>query len=435
MNRPLRISMLAAALAFVMLLSAAPLRTVRAYNAPCEPYWTVPEGYDENDYNAIVLFLEQEDENGIKNGFKLGSNYDPNDPSTWGPQGEYDKCFLWVEYDGIFHIQGVTNLIDRDLCGTLDLSGCTMLTMVNAAYNRLSQVLFPACIESIQLAQNDITALDLAGCSELFFLDCSYNPISVIDPSDCAPLHYLYCQGCFLSELDISNNQELTDLNCYYNNLTSIDVSNCPNLFTFWCFDNRIEELDLSNNSSLCCLCCDNNELTELDLSGNPMLFQLKCDGNHLTELDLSFCPQLPFDHIVAEGNGTIGYFFDPPAVQPRPQTFLYAEPDEGSSFLGWYSENGDLFSTEPLYDFYDIGETETVVIARFSGGPEPVLPGDIDMSGEVTVSDAIMALRAAMGLIELTPEQLAAADMDGSGEVRIDDAIIILRTAMGLLD
>ena len=75
----------------------------------------------------------------------------------------------------------------------------------------------------------------------------------------------------------------------------------------------------------------------------------------------------------------------------------------------------------------------DSYIIARFAENAS--LPGDVDANGSVEAADAILALRHAMGLIELTPEQLAAADMDGSGEVRINDAIIILRTAMGLLD
>ncbi len=59
---------------------------------------------------------------------------------------------------------------------------------------------------------------------------------------------------------------------------------------------------------------------------------------------------------------------------------------------------------------------------------------GDVDGNGTVTVSDAIMALRCAMGILTLNSEQRARADMDGSGTVTVSDAIMILRKAMGLL-
>lgn len=60
--------------------------------------------------------------------------------------------------------------------------------------------------------------------------------------------------------------------------------------------------------------------------------------------------------------------------------------------------------------------------------------PGDLDMDGNISVTDALLALRYAMGIIELTPEQVALADVDGSGTVTVTDAVIILRMAMGII-
>ncbi len=65
---------------------------------------------------------------------------------------------------------------------------------------------------------------------------------------------------------------------------------------------------------------------------------------------------------------------------------------------------------------------------------PGPGLPGDVDGSGTVTVGDALIVMRAAMGLVTLTPEQQALADMNASGTIEIGDALTIMRVAMGLL-
>ena len=59
---------------------------------------------------------------------------------------------------------------------------------------------------------------------------------------------------------------------------------------------------------------------------------------------------------------------------------------------------------------------------------------GDANADGETTVSDAIIVLRAAMGLLELTGGQLSHADMDSSGDVSVSDAITVMRIAMGLI-
>ncbi|MBO4879351.1 MAG: dockerin type I repeat-containing protein [Clostridia bacterium] len=58
---------------------------------------------------------------------------------------------------------------------------------------------------------------------------------------------------------------------------------------------------------------------------------------------------------------------------------------------------------------------------------------GDIDRSGYVTVADAVLALRAAMGIIQLTEWEIPYGDMDANGSVTVSDAITILRIAMGL--
>ena len=66
---------------------------------------------------------------------------------------------------------------------------------------------------------------------------------------------------------------------------------------------------------------------------------------------------------------------------------------------------------------------------------PYDLLPGDVDGDGEVTVSDALMALRCAMGVLTPDEAQTAAADVNGDGTVGVDDALIIMRRALGLLE
>lgn len=56
-------------------------------------------------------------------------------------------------------------------------------------------------------------------------------------------------------------------------------------------------------------------------------------------------------------------------------------------------------------------------------------IPGDSDGDGTVTVSDALLAMRYAMGTV--TNINVNAADVDGDGNVTITDAVTILRMAM----
>jgi hypothetical protein len=58
---------------------------------------------------------------------------------------------------------------------------------------------------------------------------------------------------------------------------------------------------------------------------------------------------------------------------------------------------------------------------------------GDVNGNGRVDVADALLALRASIGLTQLTPQQAAAADLLPDGRVTVADATRILRLAVGL--
>lgn len=63
------------------------------------------------------------------------------------------------------------------------------------------------------------------------------------------------------------------------------------------------------------------------------------------------------------------------------------------------------------------------------------LLRGDPDGDGDITVADALGALRVAARLTEATPELIACCDTDGDEAVTVADALIILRVAAKLAD
>ena len=75
---------------------------------------------------------------------------------------------------------------------------------------------------------------------------------------------------------------------------------------------------------------------------------------------------------------------------------------------------------------------TEALRAILFPG--EEVIPGDADLDGEVTITDALLVMRHAMSLITLEGDALEAADYDASGEVDVSDALLIMRVSMGLI-
>ena len=64
-----------------------------------------------------------------------------------------------------------------------------------------------------------------------------------------------------------------------------------------------------------------------------------------------------------------------------------------------------------------------------------PVMKGDLDNDGEITVGDALIALRVAAKLVAKTAEHVLIGDVDGDGDVTVGDALKILRVAAKLAD
>ena len=460
------------ALALIFALVSLPASALPRFaaNAEVTPAWTVPEGYNAHDYTKCVTFLEQTDENGVKNGEKLSSTYNPNNPETWGSYYG-TACFLWTAANGeqrVYKIK-LSPVYDALLCGGLDLSGCTALEWLECSSNNLTELDVSGCtaleyldcyhsnltelnvsdctaLRNLLCFNNNLTELDVSGCTALEFLNCAYNSLTELDVSGCAALDGIECYTNNLTELDITDCTALRQLNCGYNNLIELNVMQNTSLEWLWCDFNNLTELDVTGCPALERLDCSSNNLTELDVSGCAALEYLDCSSNNLTELDLSNQVKLPFDYVLSQGNGNIGYNHGYGPYEETTVLVISAYPSNYAQFEGFYNENGVLIShgswdaESGAYIYYneyywpsDGGFSEIptgTIIARFSGG---YTPGDIDGNGSVTVADAITALRLAMGLLDGSGLNTDAADMDGNGSITIVDAITILRTAMGL--
>lgn len=79
--------------------------------------------------------------------------------------------------------------------------------------------------------------------------------------------------------------------------------------------------------------------------------------------------------------------------------------------------------------DFSNINEN-TVVVAQYE---LDIVLGDVNFDGVIDCTDALTALRMAMGICESDEIQRAAADINGDFNVNIDDALRIMRFSLGL--
>lgn len=471
---------LAAALicCFALLMLPVSAKTSRENEFECAKSGrSVPYGYNAHDYAKCVAYLEQTDDDGATNGSKLSSSYDPNDPSTWGTNWSGD-FFAWTDAVGEKRLRSI-DISARYQVGSFDFSDCSELIEIRASENYLIELNVSNCVSLIKLNFNEnsvsspllngccalkhlyisfnpLEELDLSPCHALEFLTCYSSGLTALDVSCCPQLDYLSCHSNRLTELDISGCPLLSELNCVLNELSELDVSNCPALevldcsFTMIdsldlssstalrelsCANNGLQVLDLSSCTELRALDCRSNALCELDVSANPALAKLFCSGNRLTQLDLSNNAFLAFDRILASGNGFIGYDFSRHYYGDSGK--LFATPAANAVFEGFFTDLGTQLSTGEWIDYENAfvysfeGLPSGTVFAHF--GISPAFPGDIDESGDITVSDAVTALRLAMDIIDGTELNANNADMDGSGSITIADAVVILRMAMGL--
>lgn len=224
--------------------------------------WTVPSGFNQHDYDAIASFLEQTDDQLVKNGDKLSYNYNVNDPSTWG--------ISWV-----------------------DTAKGKMIREVDFRLGSQWKAL--------------VGKLDLSSCTELTELDCYHNEITELDVSGCTSLKDLSFGSCRITSFKASGCSAVISLLCTDNNITSLDLSVFPNLERLYCNRNALTKLDISSNTKLIHLDCNGNKLNKLDVSHNRLLEIINCRYNSINSLDVSNLVQNPLriycdDNVALEG-------------------------------------------------------------------------------------------------------------------------------------
>lgn len=328
---------------------------VKALEAPA------PNDYDEHDVAACRDFLEQKT-NGIKNGYILNSNYNPDDPST------YSGSALGWDAGFTFNSEGKLSIIFilfSNLRGHLDISNCTMVTEATLYYA-------------------DLDSINVTGCTELRTFDISNSArITECDLSTNTALNSISVQENHgITELDLTN---LTNLSMAYlagTPLQSIDVSNCIYLDTLSVSNSCIREITLGNASNIRNIWISNSLITEFDATALDGLISFGASGGEIfkhLKIPMMSDSQNGIIELTAIGNGGIGFAqdfgggggggvgsIDEKSSKDETIYLLTALPSFGAEFTGWY-ENGVLISTEKNITTV-WGATRTLE-AHFDGG------------------------------------------------------------------
>lgn len=153
--------------------------------------------------------------------------------------------------------------------------------------------------------------------------------------------------------------------------------------------------------------------------------------GMNLT-LDMAAGEELSFDYYVSSERG-----YDIFSFGVGSNALLDVSGSDNSQ---WQSYTF-VAQTAGTYEFYwsyikDASESHGMDCAlvdnvAYSGTQYPM--GDVDLDGVVTIADALLIMRHAMGLVTLQGTAAELADYDGNGEIAVADAIVALRYAIGL--
>ena len=197
---------------------------------------------------------------------------------------------------------------------------------------------------------NELTDMVIGNCPKLNEIKCNGNHLTELNIQGCSSLQSIICSNNLLTELDLSDWGDLTTIDCGFNNLSELDVSCCLDLRALFCRNNRLTDIDVSNLRNI----------SELD-----------CRGNHLTSINFSSNPELLIDGVLSNGEGTVGFNQDYYTYDGELNLWIYAYPNEGYRFEGWYNDEWQKVSTNSEYKISEanICSIYTAMFVPIGGG------------------------------------------------------------------
>ncbi len=290
-----------------------------------------PAGYNDNDYQKLVAFLETTTSSGVKNGELINPNvYTPEDPSTWLYSTTYDWGTVsygvyWEEIDGEMRFVAFDNGFSCRVEGNVDFSECEYLVSVFMSSCDIPTANFAFCtgLQAIHITYSNLTQVNVSCCYNMVQIDVFGNSLTsegVIGLPECTALRTLNIQdNPNLEDIDISavvflievlnvNNTALGDddidftrlesiqeINITGTNVTKVDARNCVCMTALTCRDMPLEYVKLPSCDSNLQVDCTNTGISELDVTGCTGLYQLNCDNNPIRILDLTNSPWIQF--------------------------------------------------------------------------------------------------------------------------------------------
>ena len=319
-----------AVMAAALLMSAVSLMPQHAFAETTADFAT-PAGYNDNDYQKLVVFMETVNSSGVKNGETINPGvYNPEDPATWlysveYPWGTTSYGVYWEEIDGEMRFVALDNGFSCRLEGNVDFSECEYLQSVFLSSCDIPGADFSFCtgLNAVHIAYSNLESVNVSCCFNMYQLDIfgnNLNSDSIVGLADCESIKTLnVSDNPGIEDLDISafdlqleilnvNNTgvgdddidftrlwSINEINITGTNITKVDARNCECITALTCRDMPLEYLLLPVCDSNLQIDCTNTGITELDVTGCTGLYQLNCSNNPIRELDFTNCPWIQF--------------------------------------------------------------------------------------------------------------------------------------------
>lgn len=243
--------------------------------------------FDENDVQKIRQFLEQTDNNEIKNGYKVNINYDTQDPYTFNVEWKTQKN---IKNQSILRCYSIKHYDSKDLIGQLDLANMDILTEIIIANNNIDHINFEnnTALWYIDIANNSIDFINTEAVANMSVLIADNNHLEEIDLENNNMLAYISINNNFLSEINIDANLLLKELYASHNFLNEFLMPIENRLERVYLNNNLIDNIILTNTDFLNILSLNNNNLIELDLTVAMNINTIMCANNNITNLNIS---------------------------------------------------------------------------------------------------------------------------------------------------
>lgn len=234
--------------------------------------------------------------------------------------GNHTTAYVGItKVNGIEVFENLERFICQDLASEAGASATLSLKFKDPNHNTEKYKGVNAKLKYVNCNHSNVTELDLTGCTELEYFNCSDNEdLTTLDLSENTQLEYLYCSNTGLTAPDLSKNTELKVLDCSYKHTDDTTLANSTGVFnptknsalTTLSLDKnaKLEYLDCSGHTSLTTLTLPNDfsdtiylkgnslkyidchecGLTALDLTYGTLLQYLNCSGNDISPLDVS---------------------------------------------------------------------------------------------------------------------------------------------------